>query len=238
MVDRVGDGAARAGQLAQQRVAVEQAERARNLVLLLEHQPVQRPPGDVVQHVPRVDDLVVGGPHLGPGRGGDPRRRDGLDGVHVPLPAACLLEVGLEQEGELAVQPGPLVVQRLELGEPGAGVGAPVLERALAQPGGQVGVAGHVPGVQQAERDLEVAAGHPARLRHGPDGVVEVRARVPHRVPDPVGDPRDVIAAVVQQQHVEVAARQQLLAAVAAHRDQGDPGLRAEQPGQPAVGVR
>ena len=197
----------------------------------------RRPPGDFVQHVPRVDDLVVGGPHLGPGRGGDPRGRDGLDGVHVPLPAARFLQVGLEQEGELTELPGPLLVQRLELGEPGAGVGAPVLERALAQPGGQVGVAGHVPGVQQPERDLEVAARDPARLRHGPDGVVEVRAGIPDRVPDPVGDPRDALPAVVQQQHVEVAARQQFLAAVAAHRDEGDAGLRAEQPGQPAVGI-
>ena len=41
VVDRVGDGAARAGQLAQQRVAVEEVERARDLVLLLEHEPVQ-----------------------------------------------------------------------------------------------------------------------------------------------------------------------------------------------------
>ena len=105
VIDRVGDGAARAGQLAQQRVAVEQAERARHLVLLLEHEPVEASPGDLVEHVARVQDLLVGGPHLRPGRGRDPRRRDRLDGVHVPLPAARLLQIRLEQVRELAVEP-------------------------------------------------------------------------------------------------------------------------------------
>ena len=41
VIDRVGDGAAGPRQLAQQRVAVKQAERARHLVLLLEHEPVE-----------------------------------------------------------------------------------------------------------------------------------------------------------------------------------------------------
>ena len=236
VIDRVGDGPARAGQLAQQRVAVEQAERARDLVLLLEHEPVEASPGDLVQHVAGVQDLLVGGPDLGPGRGRDPRGGDRLDGVHVPLPAARLLQVGLEQVGELAVEPGPLLVQPLELGQPGPGVGPPVLERALAQPRGQVRVARDVPGVQQPEGDLEVAAGHPPGLRHGPHGVVELRARVPDRVPDPVGDPGDAVPAVVQHQHVEVAAGEQFLAAVAADRDQGHAGLGAQHPGQPAIG--
>ncbi len=88
VIDRVGHGPARAGQLAQQRVAVEQAERAGHLVLLLEHQPVEPPAGDLVQHVAGVHDLLVGRPDLGSWRRGDPGRRDGLDGVHVPLAAA------------------------------------------------------------------------------------------------------------------------------------------------------
>jgi hypothetical protein len=129
-------------------------------------------------------------------------------------------------------------VQLLELGQPGAGVGPPVLERHLAQPGGHVRVAGDVPGVQQPERDLEVSAGHASCLRDRAHGVIEVRAGIPHRVPDPVRDLRDVVAAVMQHQHVEVAARQQFLAAVAADRDQGDARLGAEHPGQPAVSFR
>ena len=236
VIDRVGDGPARARQLAQQRVAVEQAERARHLVLLLEHQPVKASPGDLVEHVARVQDLLVGGPDLRPGGGRDPRRRDRLDGVHVPLPAARLLQIRLEQVGELAVEPGALLVQRLQLGQPGPGVGPPVLERALAEPRRQVRVARDVPGVQQPEGDLEIAAGHPSGLRHGPHGVVEPRARVPDRVPDPVGDPGDAVSAVVQHQHVEIAAGEQFLAAVAADRDQGHAGLGPQHPGQPAIG--
>jgi len=235
VVDRVGDRAAGAGQLPQQRVPVEQAERARDLVLLLEDEPVQAAAGDLVQHVARVEDLLVGGAHPGARRGGDPGRRDRLDGVHVPLAAAGFLEVGLEEEGELAVQPGAFLVQLLELGEPGPGVAAPVLQRALAQPRGQVGIARDVPRVQQPESDLEVVAGHSPGLRDGPDGVVEPGAGIPDRIPDPVSDLGDAFPAVVQQEHVEIAARQHLFAAIAAHGDESDAGFGPQHPGQPAV---
>ena len=236
MVDRVGDRAARARQVPQQRVAVQQAERARDLVLLLEHQPVKAPPGDLVQHMACVEDLLIGGAYSRARRGRDPGRGDRLDRVHVPLPAARFLEVRLQQEGELAVQPGSLVVQFLELGEPGPGVAPPVFEGALAQPGGQVGVARDVPGVEQPEGDLEVAAGHPSGLRHGPHRVVKPGAGVPDRVPDPVSDLGDAVSAVMQQEHVKIAAGEQFLAAVAANSDEGDAGLRPQHPGQPAIG--
>ena len=59
-----------------------------NLVLLFEHQPVHVPPGDLVQDVPRVQDLLVCGAHPRAWRGGDPGGGDRLDGVHVPLAAA------------------------------------------------------------------------------------------------------------------------------------------------------
>ena len=63
-------------------------------------------------------------------------------------------------------------------------------------------------------------------------GVVDVRARVPQRVPDrarPVARPH---ARVVHEHHVEVAVRRELLAAVPADGDQGDPALRAPGPGE------
>src|SRR3984957_15320471 len=236
VIDRVGDGPARPRQLAPQGVPVAQAERPPPLALLLDPQPVKPSPGDLVEHVAGIQDLLVGGPDLGPGGGRDPGGGDRLDGVHVPLPAARLLQIRLEQVGELAVEPGPLLVQPLELGQPGPGVGPPVLERALAEPRRQVRVARDVPGVQQPEGDLEIAPGHPPGLRHGPHGVIEPGARVPDRVPDPVGDPGDAVPAVVQHQHVEVAAGEQFLAAVAADRDQGHAGLGPQHAGQPANG--
>ena len=235
VIDRVGDGTARAGQLAEQCVAVEQPQRAGHLVLLFEHEAVQAPAGDLVQHVTRVKHLLVGGPHLGSGGRGDPGRRDRLDGVHVALPAPALLEVGLKQEGQLAVEPRPLLVQRLELGQPGPGVGPPVLQGALAQPRRQVRVAPDVPGVQQPKGHLEVIAGHPSRLRHGPHGMVKPRAGVPDRVPDPVRDPRDAIPAVMEHQHVKIAAGKQFLAAVTANRDQSHTRLGTEHARQPAI---
>jgi hypothetical protein len=52
--------------------------------------------------------------------------------------------------------------------------------------------------------------------------VVEVQAEVPDGVPEPVGEGGDRlgVAAVVQQEQVEVAARGQLTPSVAADGDQ------------------
>src|SRR6202042_3455249 len=68
--------------------------------------------------------------------------------------------------------------------------------------------------------------------------VVEFGAGVPDRVPDPVRDARDVVPTAVQQQHVQVTARQQFLAPVPADRDQGHAGLGAEEFGQPSIHLR
>ena len=107
-----------------------------------------------------------------------------------------------------------------------------------AQVAGQPRVPGDVPGVQQAERHPHVLAGHLARFGRAAHGMVEAGARVPDRVPDPVGQGGDSRPPGVQQQHVEVAARQQLAPPVSADRHQRHPGLGAQQRGQPAVGAR
>ena len=110
VLGRVGHGPPGPGQHAQQDVPVEQPERGGHLVLLLEHQPVQAATGHIVQRVPGVEYLLVRGAHLRAGRGRHPGGRDRLDRVHVSQPAAGLLQVGLEQEGQLAVVLGALVV--------------------------------------------------------------------------------------------------------------------------------
>lgn len=97
-------------------------------------------------------------------------------------------------------------------------------------------------GVQEAELDLEVLRGRLAGLGGGAHGVVEGEAQVPHRVPDAVGEGGDRarVAAVVQQDQVQVAAGRQFAAAVAADSDQGDParllGARGEKSREPVVG--
>ncbi|GAA3043079.1 hypothetical protein GCM10020000_22760 [Streptomyces olivoverticillatus] len=94
-------------------------------------------------------------------------------------------------------------------------------------------------GVEEAEVDLEVAVGRLAGLVGGAHGVVEGEAHVPDGVPDAVGERRDLRrggAAVVQEEQVEVAARGELAAAVAADGDEGCALGGAEQGGQPVVG--
>ena len=118
VIGRVGDGPRGAGQHPEQHVPVEQPERPGHLVLLLEHQPVQPPPGDLVQRVPGIEYLLIGRADLGAWRGRHPGGRHRLDRVHVPQAAPGLLQVGLEQEGELPAGPGPLVVGGVQLGQP------------------------------------------------------------------------------------------------------------------------
>ncbi len=55
------------------------------------------------------------------------------------------------------------------------------------------------------------------------DAVVEGDPLVPDRVPDLVGDGRDVLLALMDEDHVEVAERAQLTSSVATHGHQGHP---------------
>jgi len=81
-----------------------------------------------------------------------------------------------------------------------------------------------VAGVEEAELDLEVFARGLAGFGGGADGVVEVEAEVPDGVPEAVGDGGDGfgVAAVVEQEEVEVAAGGEFAASVAADGDQGE----------------
>ena len=152
-----------------------------------------------------------------------------------------LLEVGLEEEGDVTMGTVPLGDLGRQLGQPCAGPGAPLLggpgehgERHRAVP------RHHAP-VEQSQLGAQVLPGHLQDLARAAHGVVEADALVPHRVPDGVGQGRDVTAAVVHQHHVEIAVGAQLAPAVSAHRHQRHPvgiaprGL-VQQPGQPAVG--
>ena len=118
MIDRVRDGTRGARQHPQQHVPVEQPERAGHFVLLLEDEPVQATPGDLVQRVPGVKNLLVSRADLGARRGRHPCGRHRLDRVHIPQSAPGFLQVGLQQEGKLATGPGALVVRSVQLGQP------------------------------------------------------------------------------------------------------------------------
>ena len=210
--------------LAQQGVGVEQAEFGGDLVLFLEGEAVGGAAGRQVQGVADVEQAAAGVVEALAGGVGQPGGGDGAQGGGVAQAAAGLLEVGFQEVLQLALALGALGAQLLEFGEALGRLVAPVGEDGRAQSGGEAEVAGEVAGVQQAELDLEVLAGGLAGLGRRADGVVEGEAEVPDGVPEAVGEGGDGagVAAVVQQEQVEVAARGELAAAVAADGDQGD----------------
>ena len=131
---------------------------------------------------------------------------DGAQHADVAQPAVALLQVGFEEEGDVAGRGAAFRHLLLEQGqvpgaEPVAPGGAGLLEERLGHPR----LAPDEPAVEQAERHPHVLGGHAEHLGGAADGVVEVHALVPDGVPDGVGDLPDVPVAVVDEHHVEVA---------------------------------
>jgi hypothetical protein len=163
-------------------------------------------------------------------------------GVDVAKAAAPLLEVGLEEEGDLARLGRPLGHPTGQNREPPAGVGPPAPERPLEHRGHHGGVAGHQPDRQGGGGGVEVAVGQGQGLPRRAHGVAQLHAGVPHRVPEPVGHGGHAVpAGLVEEPQVEVAARRQLAPAVAANGHEGETAVRSpgglrEALGQPAVG--
>ncbi len=238
-VGGVGDGAGGLVDLAEQRVGVGEAAGGGDLVLFLEGEPVGGAAGGQVEGVAGVEQEGAGRLEALAGGVGEPGGGDGPQGGGVAEAAAGLLEVGFQQEAQLALPPGAFLAQFAQLGQAVRGLGAPVLVGGGAQGGGEVGVAGEVAGVEEAEVDLEVAAGGLAGLGGGAYGVVEGEALVPDGVPEAVGDGGDLGragGAVVQEQDVEVAAGGELAAPVAADGDERDAPGGAQETAEPAVG--
>lgn len=208
-VGGVGESAGRLVDLAQEGVGVEEAEGGGDLVLFLEGEAVGGAPGGEVEGVADVEEAAAGVVEALAGRVGEPGGGDGAQRGGVAEAAAGLLEVGFQEVLEFARAFGAFLAEFAQVREALGGLVAPVGEDRGAQGGGGAEVAGEVAGVEEAELRLEVVGGGPAGLAQGADGVVEVEAEVPDRVPDAVGEPGDVGgrgAAVVQQQEVEVAA--------------------------------
>ena len=153
----------------------------------------------------------------------------------IAQPAVRLLDVALQQEGEFAMRIPARLRRRIERGQHLRGRAPPVLQRTRAQFGGQPRVAGEVPHVQQAQRDLHVLGRDLQRLRDGTHGVVEADLRVPDRVPEPVGEPGDLAYPCVQQYEVHIPVWRALAPAQAADGGQGDPWCRWQQSGEPGV---
>ena len=239
-VGRVRDGSTRRADRAQQLVGAAVAEPLGDGGLLLHEQPVGRAAGREVERVAHVEQPSVRGDQRLVGDVGDPRGRHGPQHGRVAQAAVGLLEVGLEQVRELAGALGASQDVLAQLRQPVTGEAAPVGQHAGAQALSERLVAGHRARVEDAEDDLDVVGGQPPGLRHGAHAVVQPEPGVPHRVPEPVGERRDILARRVQQQQVQVAAGRELAPAVPADGDEGSARRRAacegEQPAQPLVG--
>ena len=123
-----------------------------------------------------------------------------------------------------------------DLGQSGAGVGAPVVGDAVPDTGHQHRVPCDPFDVEHADRSAEVTGGDRSALPQGPDAVIETDPVVPQRIPDGFGDRCHVTRAdrppVVDQDQVVVAQWSGVAAAEAA-----DCGERDAVRGAVAVGL-
>ena len=154
--DRAGRGADRG----HQQVGVGEPEPGRHPVLVLQRQHITRAAGQAVQldaggqqHLVGLAQrlLVALGQQV---VGGQRRPRQGVD---VAEPSPPLLQVGLEQEGHLAVLRVALVDAAPDPVQPRAGPLPPLRPGAVGQAGRQRRVPGDVADGQQRGRGVEVA---------------------------------------------------------------------------------
>ena len=165
-------------------------ERVGHRALLLTDQDVGGPAGAPAQLVADVEQERVGGLELGRRLVAELGRGDGAQHLALAQAAVRLLDVGFEQERELAQLAGPLAAQVAQLREqPGRRL-PPAGEGRRPEPGGELGVTRDEPGVEQAEPGLDVGRAHRDGLGHRAHRVVEPDAGVPDRVPERVGDRR------------------------------------------------
>ena len=243
VVAHPGDLAARRRDGQHERVRVGEPERGRHLVLILEEELVVLALGHAVELDPDVGEERGGAlERRQVGVVGQERRvgRDGAQHADVAQAAVALLEIGLEQEGDVTGGGAALGHLHLEQGQVlGAQAIAPGGARLLEEWLGHLGLAPDETTVEEPERHPHVLGGGAEHLGGPAHGVVEVHALVPHRVPDAVGDLADVPVAVVDEHHIEVAVGAQRAPPVPAHGDEGqvplivacDPLGQAREPG-------
>jgi hypothetical protein len=167
-----------------------------------------------------VEQEHAGGLHVGGGPVDQLGRGERVDQLDVAQAAVAVLEVGFHPVRHIADLAPALLRAVGELVEPAADPGPPRLADRGADLLRELRVARDVPGLEQAEGGAQIGGGDLHGLARGADGVVEPDPGVPERVPQVTGEPVDVLAAVVQQDEVEVRPRRQLPTAERPDRDQ------------------
>lgn len=140
-VGGVRDGAGGLVDLAEQGVGVEEAECPGDLVLFLEGEAVGGAPGGEVEGVAGVQEGAAGLDKAFAGGVGDPGRGHRAQGDGVAEAAAGLLQVGFQEELELARPLGTFPAELVEGGEASGGLVAPVGKDPGAQGGDEAEVA-------------------------------------------------------------------------------------------------
>ena len=220
-----GDSACRRRDVRHQHVGGRCTAPVGDGLLVLEAQHVTGSAGRAVQGDTDSDErllalvqcVLVVGRHEEVGLAGPPQR------VDVAETAVTVLQIGLEEVGDVAGRDPPFDHPRAEGIEPATAVAA-VLRRPLRrQPGAELVVAGERAGAEQRRRRVQVLGGEGELLVERAHGVAELEPGVPQRVPERGGDLVDAAGPpVVDEQHVDVALRGQLLAPVPADGDERD----------------
>lgn len=155
--------------------------------------------------------------------------------VHIAQSAASLFQIGLEEIRDVAAPPLAFGRYRVEDRDPPGMVGAPVVAGAPPELGRELALPRDQSCVEESEGGIQIAIGHLDRTVERVDAVVELDALFPDRVPDPLRDLVDVVAAAMQERNVEITAGREFLAPVAPDGDQRDAGNVSEQLGQPGI---
>ncbi len=157
-------------------------------------------------------------------------------GLDVTQPAVTVFEVRLQQEGHVTGLLPALDHPGTQGVEPAASVAPPARAPLDDEAAGELGVPGDHPGAELGGGRVEVLVRSGQLLVERSNRVAQLQTGVPERVPQCGGELVDAAGPpVVDEEHVDVAVRGELLAAVAAHSDQGDGPLAAS--GEAGLGI-
>ena len=184
------------------------------------------PPRHHLDRVAHVEQVGVGHVDRAVRPVGEPGRGERAQHDRVADAAARLLELRLDEVGQLTVPVGALPGGGQQLRQPPARGRPPVLQQGGLGAGDDDGVARDRLQVEQPDGRREVLGRHLAALGERPDRVVQVEARVPDGVPELLRERRErlgrVAAALVHEQQVEVADRARVAAPDAADGPERD----------------
>ena len=134
-----------------------------------------------------------------------------------------LLEVGLEEERDVALLSVALSHLAFKRGEElRSELRLPQATYLLDHRKRNLWITPDHTGIKESEGDAQVLLGDAQDVLRLPDGVVDLDALVPQRVPQGLGDLLDIASTLMDEQKIKIRVRAQLTAAVAPDSDEGE----------------